>query len=81
MKKITLFKGDFKTIAIDLLFFIIGSIIFSVSLNTFTAPNNIAPGGFTGIATLFNYIFNVPIGLFMFFLNTPVLLIGLKNSE
>lgn len=79
MTKVTLKKGDLKSIIIDVLFYTVGSAIFAVSLNTFTAPNHIAPGGFTGVATLVNYVFGIPIGLFMFILNIPVLFLGLKK--
>lgn len=78
MKQVPINKTTIKTAIIDILVYIIGSAIFAVSLNTFTAPNEIAPGGYTGIATLINYIFNIPIGLVMFILNIPVLLIALK---
>lgn len=77
-KQVPINKTTVKSSIIDLLVYIIGSSIFAVSLNTFTAPNEIAPGGYTGIATLVNYVFHVPIGLVMFTLNIPVLLISLK---
>ena len=31
-------------------------------VNAFTAPNNIAAGGVTGVATMLNYVFGTPIG-------------------
>ena len=36
----------------DLLFFAGGSLIYGISVNMFTAPNQIAPGGITGLSTL-----------------------------
>ena len=65
-----------KSILIDTLLLTAGSFIFAVSVNTFTAPNNIAPGGMTGIATMINYLTQAPIGLMIFLLNVPILLWG-----
>lgn len=69
---------DAKTIAMDLLVDLIAGIAFGVSVNVFTAPNHIAPGGVTGFATLMNYIFGVPIGFMSFCINVPLLLIGVR---
>lgn len=71
-------ESKLKTIAVDLLFDLIAGIAFGVSVNVFTAPNHIAPGGVTGFATLMNYIFGVPIGLMSFMINVPLLLSGVK---
>lgn len=38
-------ESKLKTIAVDLLFDLIAGIAFGVSVNVFTAPNHIAPGG------------------------------------
>lgn len=62
----------------DALFFTLGSIIYALSVNVFTAPNNIAPGGMTGIATIFNYLWGLPIGLTILVCNLPLFLWGWK---
>lgn len=49
----------------------VGSLLFSVAINVFTAPNEITVGGFSGIATVLNYLFGLPIGLCVFVLNIP----------
>ena len=63
---------------VDILFDVVGTGIFAISINVFTAPNNIAPGGVSGIAIIFNYLFGIPIGLFSLLLNIPILLLGMK---
>ena len=35
---------------VDLLFFLLGGCLCSLAVNMFTSPNNIAPGGLTGVA-------------------------------
>lgn len=53
-----------------------GSLIYATSVNTFTAPNNIAPGGMTGISTMVNYLTGLPIGIMILLLNIPLFLWG-----
>ena len=71
-------ENKWKTLAIDMLVDLIAGTAFVISVNVFTAPNHIAPGGVTGFATLMNYIFGIPIGLMSFLINVPLLLIGVK---
>ncbi len=63
-----------QTFLLDLLFMTVGSIIYAVSVNVFTAPNHIAPGGVTGVSTLLNFLFDTPIGLMAFCINIPIVL-------
>lgn len=58
----------------DSLLILLGSLIFAASVNIFTAPNNIAPGGLTGLATILNYASNdlLPIGITIIVLNIPI---------
>lgn len=65
-----------KIFLLDLLFFIIGGIIYSVAVITFLASNEISPGGVTGIATVLNYLFSLPIGAVVFVINIPLLALG-----
>ncbi len=68
--------------ALDYLFITAGSVIYAFSVNIFTAPNNIAPGGFTGIATVFNYLIGFPIGTFIFLANIPLFIWGaIENGK
>ena len=54
-----------------------GSAIFSVSVNMFSSPNNIVQGGLTGIGTVANYLFSLPVGAVMLVLNIPLFLLAL----
>ncbi len=63
-----------KTVVLDLAFMLAGSILYSISVNAFTAPNNIAPGGVTGLSTMINYLLGTPIGLVAFLINIPIVL-------
>lgn len=65
-----------RALLADTLFFLVGSILYAVSVNVFSAPNNIAPGGFTGIATMLNYLFGLPIGTTILVMNLPFFALG-----
>lgn len=68
-------KTSLKNIAIDAALYLVGSLIYAASVNVFSAPNNIAPGGVTGVATLLHYLFDfLPIGTMILALNLPLLI-------
>lgn len=77
--RVTKLKDNAKEILIDTLVFIVASIAFSVGINCFLARNNILNGGFTGIATILNYLFEIPIGTAIFIMNVPLLLVAFKK--
>ena len=53
--------------------YLLGSVLYALSVNIFTAPNHIAPGGVTGVSTLLNYLFHLPIGTMIIVINLPLL--------
>lgn len=61
-----------EELAKDLLFFLAGSLVYSVSVKMFTAPNHIASGGVTGVSIVLNYLFGTPIGTMAFLINIPI---------
>lgn len=63
-----------KSVVLDVLFMVAGSVIYAVGVNGFTAPNNIAPGGVTGVATMLNYLFGTPIGTVVLLINIPIVI-------
>lgn len=65
-----------KNLLLDLLYDIAGGLLIGLSVNFFTAPNHMAPGGVTGIATLINYVFGIPIGTMSFIINVPLMIVA-----
>ena len=57
---------------------VLGCLIGGAAYPLFLVPNNIAPGGLTGIATIFNYLWGWPVGVTSMLLNLPLFLIGYK---
>lgn len=54
-----------------------GSFLYGISISLFLDPNNLAPGGVTGIAVILNRLTALPTGTGMLLLNIPILLAGL----
>lgn len=65
-----------KSIFLDGLLFLAGSVLYAVSVDMFTAPNEIAPGGLTGVGTMLNSLFGTPIGTAVLVLNIPLFIWG-----
>lgn len=65
-----------KSKRLDILFFVFGGVLVSIGISVFNAPNDIASGGFTGVATILNSLFSIPIGTTVLILNIPVFIIG-----
>ena len=60
------------------LLIVLGCVLGAAAYPLFLVPNNIAPGGLTGIATILNYLFGWPVGITSLVLNLPLFLIGYK---
>ncbi len=55
----------------------IAAFIYAVAISLFLDPNNIAPGGITGVSILINRLIPVPVGTLSLILNVPIILLGL----
>lgn len=53
------------------------AVIYAVGVSLFLDPNNIAPGGLTGIAILLNRMSGVPTGTLILLLNIPLIALGI----
>ncbi len=65
-----------KNTVIDILYAIVGSALVGAALSMFTVPNDIAPGGVSGLATALAYITPIRVSLWTLMLNIPLLLCG-----
>ena len=71
MKKLEkLFKNSIS----DYIIIALGASLYAASVAVFTSKNNIAPGGLTGVSTMLNYLFSLPIGAMIFLMNIPLFL-------
>ena len=65
-------KEKLSDLAKDIAAYIAGSVLLALSIDMFTAPNHIAPGGVSGISTMINYLTKWPIGTMSLILNVPI---------
>lgn len=76
-------KQHYKITKLELLrrivFITIGAALVSVALEIFLVPNNIIDGGIVGISILISHVTGLPLGVFLFLLNVPFLIIGYKQ--
>ena len=85
-KKLKGIRIDPKTLAIDILFDIVGCVLYGAGIYNFAFASNFAPGGVSGLAILANHLTRglpfapngVPIGMAMVLINIPIILICFK---
>ncbi|MCE5235363.1 MAG: YitT family protein [Clostridiaceae bacterium] len=66
----------FKNYAADATAIFFGDLLMALGMVIFTIPNNLAPGGVSGLATAIGYVTKLPIGALTFTFNVPILLIA-----
>lgn len=67
-----------KTLLRDAVLLVVGPLIVALALVTFTIPNDIAPGGVSGLATALAAILPIPVGTLSLLLNAPLFLVALR---
>ena len=63
----------------EYLLIVLGSLLTALSFNFFFIPNQIAPGGLSGIATVLYHIFGFPVGVTTLVLNVPLFIAGVRQ--
>ncbi|GEK90533.1 YitT family protein [Alkalibacterium kapii] len=56
----------------------VGSLLYAISVNAFTVPNELTEGGLTGFSLILFYIFSIPPSYTIFIVNIVILAIGYK---
>ena len=69
-------QKNLKSILLDVLCIVFGTGIGALGVHLFTLPNEIAPGGVTGLATALSALTGMPMGGFVLLINIPLLLVG-----
>ena len=70
---------DKKRYIKDVLYWVVGCGIYSFAVAALITPNEISPGGFTGIATALAVLLGLPAGTVLLALNIPLLIIAFKK--
>lgn len=63
---------------LNILLIIAGSLCMALSVDIFLDPNNVVPGGFTALAMFANRLWGWPVGVTLFALNVPFLIIAMR---
>ena len=63
-----------KGVVLDVVYSLLGSATVALAVAVFTVPNDIAPGGVSGLATALAYVSPVSVGVWTLLLNVPLLL-------
>lgn len=74
-------KAIFSVIR-DSLLMLAGALLFAVAVDMFMAPNNVVAGGLTGVSTMLNYLYGLPIGIMTLIINIPLFIWGaIENGK
>jgi uncharacterized membrane-anchored protein YitT (DUF2179 family) len=60
---------------------IVGSLVYSIGVNTFIVPHKFLSGGVAGIAIILQYILGISSGYFVILINIPIFLMGIKAVD
>ena len=71
-------KIDRKGYIMDFIYAVIGSALVGIAIAVFTVPNDIAPGGVSGLATALAYISPIRVSEWNLIMNIPLLLCAWK---
>lgn len=70
-------KKTVKQLVWDYIIMTVSCFVYAVGISLFLDPNNLAPGGVTGIAIILNRTLGASTGVMFFVINIPILLVGL----
>ena len=76
--KAILSKYPPRELGMDLLWDIVGGLIFNIGIYNFASNAEFAPVGVSGIALILYYLFHLPMGIMTVVLNVPILLVSYR---
>ena len=70
-------KYKFKQILKEMIETILGALIMATGVSLFLLPNQLSSGGIAGVATIFYYLLNIPMGTVIIAINIPLFLFSM----
>ena len=70
-------KSKSQIIFFDVILTILGSFIMAIGVSQFLLPNQLSSGGVAGLATIFYYLFNIPMGVAIAVINIPLFIFSI----
>lgn len=75
---LSLDRTTLKRVIRNLILVLAGSTVMGMGYALFLIPYHLVPGGVSGISIIINYLFHLPVGLVIIFLNIPIFLLSYK---
>ena len=70
-------KYKFKQILKEMIETLLGALIMAAGVSLFLLPNQLSSGGIAGVATIFYYLLNIPMGTVIIAINIPLFLFSM----
>ena len=70
-------KSKSQIIFFEIILTILGSFIMAIGVSQFLLPNQLSSGGVAGLATIFYYLFNIPMGVAIAVINIPLFIFSI----
>ena len=68
-----------QNLMLDLVYDVVGSLIFGLGLYTFAREGGFATGGFSGLGLMLNHLTSLPIGMLTLLLNIPLIILSYRT--
>lgn len=76
-KKIEKSQIKLMHVILDLIYMVVGAFFIAIGTNLFLLPHKMTTGGASGIATIFYYLLNIPMGLTIMLINIPLFIFSI----
>lgn len=77
LKKLEKNQIKLMHVIIDLIYMVLGAFLIAIGTNLFLLPHKMTTGGASGIATIFYYMLNIPMGLTLMLINIPLFIFSI----
>ncbi|MCX8075046.1 MAG: YitT family protein [Clostridia bacterium] len=75
--KETMRNLDYMKVIQNIIFMVLGSYLISFAIKAFLLPNKLSTGGASGVATIFYYISDMPMGITVLLINIPLFIVAM----
>lgn len=77
LKKLDKSQIKLMHVILDLIYMVVGAFFIAIGTNLFLLPHKMTTGGASGIATIFYYLLNIPMGLTIMLINIPLFIFSI----
>ena len=77
LKKLEKSQIRLMHVILDLIYMVLGAFLIAIGTKLFLLPHKMTTGGASGIATIFYYLLNIPMGLTIMLINIPLFIFSI----